>query len=599
MTRADVFQDFVYCTLTADATAVTGTDELFVDELGRIPTPADVSLGPDFYMTIESPYATGDFEIVKPYSKSADSGPGSLYVYRAQEGTAALAHPSGMMLKGALTAGHISRIMERIDAAHFYADFVGDWSPGTSWSYRNIVKFNGGLYLAGQDIPNVPGLGDPTTITLYSDGEFSLLNDGTGSNTQPIDYSLTIDKAAQGFQADPNSINVAGVDFFFFNIPTSTSVTVGIADSLGAGTPSYLVSGTLSLSDIYYDTLGRTRGRAIFSSPIILDADTQYYFVMEGAADWVSNWEGGRGDVMTVSGGAGVLTDATYDAVYDSTFSTPFAYSGQPYYLLAQVLNNQINPWVEIVPPSGGLTADSNLYLSETISAAAASGTANTVFASGYTYLDTTFNGWDLYPDYTGSLTFHTVGKEITQTSIRVTVSPLVAGDEVYLTSPWGTNAYAKCAPADTQVEIEMLQDSIFTEAGSTAYGTGSCTVVYAGAAPEIDSELLVRVLSGDYSATTFPHATEPSALSFDSVTDELTITYDDTDTTITGFLIQSLNETKGSSPFFQWVASTASSPQVVVVDGLSAGTWDFTAWSTNQYGHDASGGTSLSGQVI
>lgn len=99
--------NFAYCTTTA---SVAGADlTITVDECGRLPSSAQLGAN-DFYLTFESTYAANNFEIVKVTAKSAASGPGTLTVVRSQEGTSATTQSSGVVLKGAVTAGILARV---------------------------------------------------------------------------------------------------------------------------------------------------------------------------------------------------------------------------------------------------------------------------------------------------------------------------------------------------------------------------------------------------------------------------------------------------------------------------------------------------------
>lgn len=105
---ADLLANFAYCSLIADVDAVTTSFP--VDECGRLPSAAQLAAN-DFWMTVESTYADGAFEIIKVTNKGATSGPGALTVVRGQEGTPAVGHTSGTYVKQSLTAGIMARFL--------------------------------------------------------------------------------------------------------------------------------------------------------------------------------------------------------------------------------------------------------------------------------------------------------------------------------------------------------------------------------------------------------------------------------------------------------------------------------------------------------
>lgn len=98
---ADVFANFVYCSLTA---SITNTDTVLpVNSTSRIPDPATGEV----WLTLDSTLTAGNFEIVRVTAKTATS----ITVQRSQEGTTAPATTaSGTTLRGALTAGMLNRL---------------------------------------------------------------------------------------------------------------------------------------------------------------------------------------------------------------------------------------------------------------------------------------------------------------------------------------------------------------------------------------------------------------------------------------------------------------------------------------------------------
>lgn len=97
----DLYRDFAYCMVTAAATAAATSIQ--VDETGRLPSNAQLAAG-DFWMTFESTYSLGRFEIVRLVSKSVETGAGTLTVERGAHGSTAHDRDAGVILKHAVTA---------------------------------------------------------------------------------------------------------------------------------------------------------------------------------------------------------------------------------------------------------------------------------------------------------------------------------------------------------------------------------------------------------------------------------------------------------------------------------------------------------------
>lgn len=134
---ADLLQNFAYCALTG---AVNSSVTSFpVDECSRLPTSAQLAAN-DFYMTVESSYVLGLFEVVKVTAKSATSGPGNLTVVRGADSSTAASHPSGAYLKAAVTAGVMQRALSNV--------LKGAWSTAASYKAGDVVTNNGNTYVA-------------------------------------------------------------------------------------------------------------------------------------------------------------------------------------------------------------------------------------------------------------------------------------------------------------------------------------------------------------------------------------------------------------------------------------------------------------------
>lgn len=98
----DYLKDFAYCKLTANCTAIDTT--LSVDDTSRLPSNSLLSRS-DFYLTIESTFTAGLFEIVKVLSKTSSS----LTVTRGADDSTAASHSTGDYLKGSLSANQYKR----------------------------------------------------------------------------------------------------------------------------------------------------------------------------------------------------------------------------------------------------------------------------------------------------------------------------------------------------------------------------------------------------------------------------------------------------------------------------------------------------------
>lgn len=117
---ADIFRDFAYATVTGFVTVADTS--VPVDETGRLPSNAQLAAG-DFWMTFESSYVLAKFEIVRLVSKSAPSGPGTLVVERAAQGSTAYERSPGVVIKHAVTA-EMLRLLVNVAGAGEYKRFV-------------------------------------------------------------------------------------------------------------------------------------------------------------------------------------------------------------------------------------------------------------------------------------------------------------------------------------------------------------------------------------------------------------------------------------------------------------------------------------------
>lgn len=137
---ADIYRDFAYCKVTGYLDPATTS--VPVDETDRLPSNAELAAG-DFWMTFESSYAQDEFEIVKLVSKSVEVGAGTLVVQRAQHGSTAYARSPGVMLKHALTA----EMLRRLVAAGGYKRYVDLGNPptvaGVSSAYAGSAVLRG------------------------------------------------------------------------------------------------------------------------------------------------------------------------------------------------------------------------------------------------------------------------------------------------------------------------------------------------------------------------------------------------------------------------------------------------------------------------
>lgn len=168
----DLIRNFAFCKLTADCSSTDTT--VSVDECALLPTNAELTAY-DFWMTFESTYALDQFEIVRIVSKSATSGPGTVTIQRAQEGTTAVGHLSTTVLKGAITAGIIGRLaagatptalgsfqplIDATPATLFATDFsVPDGALGSPW-----VSAQGTWVVSGGNLMRTSALDDDRTL---------------------------------------------------------------------------------------------------------------------------------------------------------------------------------------------------------------------------------------------------------------------------------------------------------------------------------------------------------------------------------------------------------------------------------------------------
>lgn len=308
----NIYQNFVFCTLTADCLSTDTT--LSVDDLTRIPDGLD-PFNP-FFLTFESTFTADEFEVVAVTVKSASTGAGTITVTRGVDGTA-FAHVAGTILKGALTSGMLNVIESEINAGYINNTIRGEYDPTTTYQDNVIVARRGGLFvttgspIGPADDPLLPDNWNTGFDLFYNDGDVSTRNSlHTGPGDQP--------KAAAGFQLAADTlvfgVLLEGDDSY---PPADGTVTIGIATSLGGGTPTYIDSTTVVVV-----SAPQGRLQAIFDRPIALTASTQYYLVIEGNDPTLSFWQYQDQSHSTLFNGAGVLTDTTYDGFYDSTFST-------------------------------------------------------------------------------------------------------------------------------------------------------------------------------------------------------------------------------------------------------------------------------------
>lgn len=350
----DLLKNFAYCQLTADVDNVTTT--FSVDETSRLPANADMAAPSQFWMTVESTYAAGTFEIVQVTHKSTDSGAGDLTVVRAQESTTATAHTSGTFLKGALTALMTQNIYDAATNAKFVSEYRADWASATAYPYGSLVRFKGGLYVANGDIPSWEK--DPLTPSDPQDTASPILF-GNGSTAGQAALGAATDRIAQGFKLNADATITSVLVESLAGFPSGAGVKVGIASSLGGGTPTFLTSvDAPTPPDV--SNPGITSFQVLFPSPVALTAGTQYYVVLIGDAGDTSvvgacMYQPASG--MTLTNGPGALTDATYDCFYDSTFSTNLnTTAGTTARMWMIVYDGVSNDWIEVLPPPVLLT---------------------------------------------------------------------------------------------------------------------------------------------------------------------------------------------------------------------------------------------------
>jgi hypothetical protein len=337
-----LLQNFAYCALTADVDDTVTT--FSVDETSRVP-PND-QLGSPFLMTVESTFVDGAFEIVRVTHKSTDSGAGDLTVSRAQDNSTAFAHTTGTMIKGAVTAGILAELYDLISSSMFMSLFVGEWGAGTGYAPGAIVTFRGGLYGTQNGTTDLES--DPLTPSNYQPGNSFLTSSSDGgAASNPLSGQ---DRGAQGFQLSSDA-TIYGVLLECTPGTLGTYqgnvVNVGIASDLGAGTPVFVTEKAWTITD---DDVAQDSIKAIFDAPVDLTASTQYYIVVigdSGDTNIPGLWIKEPTADLVMFHGPGVITDSTYDAFTDATFSTNL--TGERFWCF--MVDSLSNDWTEILPP--------------------------------------------------------------------------------------------------------------------------------------------------------------------------------------------------------------------------------------------------------
>jgi len=196
-----LFKNFAYCALTSSVN--TSVTTFPVDECGRL--PSNTQLGADtFYMTVESSYAVGGFEIVQVTAKSATSGAGNLTVVRAADGSTAASHSSGDIVKHSLASGSIAAIP--------FLNGNADAHPVTANSHDD--EFDGSSTVTWSATPTAA---NASNINTTRPGHLYLKASGSGAayvgkvRAVPGSTPFTITAVLKGFTARANYHRGGGI----------------------------------------------------------------------------------------------------------------------------------------------------------------------------------------------------------------------------------------------------------------------------------------------------------------------------------------------------------------------------------------------------
>lgn len=152
---ADLYANFVFC----QATAPVGSSDttITVDDVSTFPSNGSLAAS-DFYLVIEGTLMAhpSNFEVVK--LTNVNSGTKTLTVTRAQDGTTAVAHASGVYLKAALTAGMLTRLSTPSGVTDTTAThYRGAWSSTGSYAVNDVVIYNNRSYVCTSAVSTLPG----------------------------------------------------------------------------------------------------------------------------------------------------------------------------------------------------------------------------------------------------------------------------------------------------------------------------------------------------------------------------------------------------------------------------------------------------------
>lgn len=315
-------------------------------------------------------------------------------------------------------------------------------------------------------------------------------------------------------------------------------------------------------------------------------SDTTIPFYLDTASGWLWVWDGTSWDTVTfgenlqIDSGVPDMSTPTVPPFYYSTGDgILYVYDGGGW-----------DPAMAL--PAAPDPKQSMSFIYEDDVTPPATGASVTVFADGTTYLNSVGSGGDLHPSaFTGpNYDYDFDTPLIVQMSLDLFIDSMDPGDEVYVT--WDAlTFYAKVGPLDTGVSMSMVQPPTFVPSGSASFTIGQpvITLVYPSSTPAIESvALTITAVDGNYAADyAFPAGITAFAyVSNGDGTGTVTMTFDDTDTSLLGWVIQISPTSKSDSPQTYWVANGGTSPQDVDLTGLTVGdSYFFSAPTTNDKG--------------
>lgn len=268
----DLYQDFAYATVTADVAAIDTT--VAVDDVSTFPSNTLLAKA-DLWAVFDSALThPNTFELVRVVSVDATAN--TLQLSRGQEGTTALAHPQGAVLKSPLTAEMLVRVRTGPSGSALPAADTDLFRKGDRFyhdtEHRSYV-FTGSAWeadaLPGRTTTTAvtsslaPGVTDSTTTVALAQG-YRLYSIATSRKARVRLYGTTAQRSAdlaraQG--ADPAS--TAGVMLDYVTAAASTVYTFGfgsgVIDGISlAAPPSAVIPMSVTNNDSSTGTISVT-----------------------------------------------------------------------------------------------------------------------------------------------------------------------------------------------------------------------------------------------------------------------------------------------------------------------------------------------------